>query len=872
MMASTSNTAFKCALCSQVCASKPDLSEHMSLHLGNKKYSCTLCGKKFFNEKSLELHISIHATEIKYEAMSTSSEEQIMLSDHVDNLINENQGNKIPQVKVRVKSFPANTTPVKETHLKNLDSDQMHFQLTDEEFGVIEESEVYTTCGEVLQEKRPVQLKVWSKDQNCKQVSDVNPCKAPYVIRVMDKNQESQRVMESDIFRGNEGHSQLPIRIFVGSNIRLENLEDLHSFSSLTDDFKAEGLSAVNIGHEHGYGYESYEESSYQEESQQNQPLQGIKDLQSLQEVIEEGDLQSLQEELGSEELKSLEETIANEHLQTPRRVIVNSSVKLPEEHKGPFLPQTAVVKEAQTPVADEVEDQTSNVFTCESAQLTQEGITDGNGQSSQCEFEEKILPVQKPQEVDSHTSLKMCPLPLSELHSGEHEEVWEETKKIQSSNSEECVGKQQQLSLGAGTRISSCNKDEDPINVTSNFETENSMVPVLGNEDEGNFRCADELDPVKEKDEAGQPSKVAETWEVERDAYEFKRQVMQSSKRPHRCQVCGLGFRFAFYLKAHQSVHWSGNRKLLCDICGKGFKTMDSYEKHQKIHEAPKTFQYPGCMKELGSEDQLKRHVVLHKQMKQYECQICHEKFTTNRLLRSHSKCHTINKCYICDKIFRESSKLKRHLTTHLNKKLYDCTSCGRTLYCHPTDFERHKMMHQNLVTCPDCFRDFPFENFQRHMKTCSGKICEYDTYKESHNKKSGDSRRDFLIETEDENKVRSRVAEVLIDDLLHDMSKEDMQGNPFLCDAEDWLETTSEGMTKEKLKDSIADCTTKGDVLRELSIYFENDIIKDAISDCLLRERVAVQQLSCNLAASEKLITFQAVGRKRKRRINLA
>ncbi|XP_068240743.1 zinc finger protein 729-like isoform X1 [Palaemon carinicauda] len=858
MMASTSNTVFKCALCSQVCETKSDLNEHMSLHLGNKKYSCNLCGKKFFNEKSLELHISIHATEIKYEAMSSSSEEQMMLSDHVDSLINENPSNKIPQVRVRVKSFQANSAAVKEPDLKNLDNEQMHFHLTDEEFGVIEESEVYTTCGEVLEEKKPVQFKVWSKEQNYKPASDASSSKAPYVIRVLDKIQESQRTMQPDIFRENEGPSQLPIRILVGSNIRLENL-DLHNFTSLTEEFKADGLSPVNIGHEQSYNYESYGEGTYQEESHQNQPLEGIKEeLQSLQQVIEEGDLQSLQEELGAEELKSLEETMASESLQSTERVMDNTNEKLPEDDKCPLLPQNAIGKEAQIPITDPTGDHSSHMFTCKSPQSNQEEVNDEGVQSAQCEFEESSQPMQKPQQVGSSSLKDVGPLPLSEVQSGDRAEVWEAADKIQPSNVEECVVKGQQSSQKADSAVIQHIKDEVPIDVGTGFDAESSMLPVLVCEDEGNFGGANsEINPAVQKDKEVQLSKDSETLISENEENEFKRQIMQSSKRPHKCQVCGLGFRFAFYLKAHQAVHLGSNQRFMCDICGKGFKTMDAYERHQQLHDDPRSFECPECKKKLSSEFQLRKHLALHKQIKRFECYVCLEKFSSNRQLRSHLKRHTINKCYICDKVFKESSKLKRHLTTHLNKKLHDCASCKRTLYCHPVDFERHKKMHQNIISCPNCFQEFSFQNFERHKQLCIGN-CD---------KNHRESRKD-LDNTEDENKVRRKVAGLLIDELLRDISEEDLQGNPFLCDSEDWLEEASEGMTKEKLKDCLSDCTTKDDILRELSIYFESDIIRDAVSDCLLRERVAVQQLSSLLDANEKIISSRTVGRKRKRK----
>ncbi|PAA53873.1 hypothetical protein BOX15_Mlig022280g2 [Macrostomum lignano] len=101
------------------------------------------------------------------------------------------------------------------------------------------------------------------------------------------------------------------------------------------------------------------------------------------------------------------------------------------------------------------------------------------------------------------------------------------------------------------------------------------------------------------------------------------------------------------------------------------------------------------------------------------FECRICGKRFSLQRLLNRHLKCHSTLKRYLCrycGKGFNDTFDLKRHTRTHTGVRPYKCEDCGKafTQRCsleshskkvhHRVFTYAHKERREKLHVCEDC------------------------------------------------------------------------------------------------------------------------------------------------------------------------
>jgi len=73
----------------------------------------------------------------------------------------------------------------------------------------------------------------------------------------------------------------------------------------------------------------------------------------------------------------------------------------------------------------------------------------------------------------------------------------------------------------------------------------------------------------------------------------------------------------------------------------------------------------------------------VVEDDPKTYMCRLCSKKFTLQRLLNRHMKCHSDVKrylCTFCGKGFNDTFDLKRHTRTHTGVRPYRCVMCEKS------------------------------------------------------------------------------------------------------------------------------------------------------------------------------------------------
>ncbi|KAK7069053.1 hypothetical protein SK128_019262 [Halocaridina rubra] len=762
-MEAYSSPLLQCAICGLLFKQKSDLNDHMLVqHLQSKEiHLCSYCGKKFFSEKSLELHTAVHEMELKHKAVSKLSEEQSIfpnqasiIADNVEQTIA-----KVPQIKVRVRAFPANSSTSGDArYVGGHHADIMDFQLKEEEFDVIEESEIYTTQSDesVVAENAPLQLKVWSKVENHMPTgratvsSSSNP--SPYIIKVQNKTLPDSKVINSNLLTTNinDDHSQEPIRIFVGSNIRLEDVTDFQQITPSGSKLKNEG----NLGMcESVYYYGASEDSSQQNDFQQQllQQEESDEDFTSLE--------QSFPEKMVGEVFESYQETSEDRH---STEQDINTSLFQDSQAMSRY--QTVIEGESSKDLS-----------------LSQKVVTEGD-LTSQEKVAEKTVEVEK-------TVIQ---------------ENFDSNPKLSGTDFCERMGSMQ-----------------TPGNKRKPYLFQKTTPQTISMLD------------IKPK--IMEPS-------VERiDSLDTERQILLSNGKPYKCSKCGLSFKYSFYLNAHLAVHSTDNYN--CKFCNKNFKIHENFMQHMEPVLCSVCFKtHPKCQ-----EDQicLKRQNFL----KPFGCSHCPRNYRTDIQLQRHAKTHSVHKCYICDKVFKEKAKLSRHMGCHLNKKLYHCKGCNRTIYCLPSEVERHKALHQRVLSCPYCRMEFVSEH-QLEAHTSKVHLCVQEPYTVMPSSDEKDKEwtleaGEDVVQTSEstsDHKVRSQVAAILIDELLTDMYEEEVKEST----AENWLEKVPDGVTKEKLIKGISECKLKDDVLRELTRYCQHDIIREGVSHTLCQEKSFLQKMS--------------------------
>lgn len=108
---------------------------------------------------------------------------------------------------------------------------------------------------------------------------------------------------------------------------------------------------------------------------------------------------------------------------------------------------------------------------------------------------------------------------------------------------------------------------------------------------------------------------------------------------RPHKCQICKLGFKTSKSLKEHVGRHYN-EKPLACDKCGKSFRLKKHLSKHSIIHTEGLPFQCNYCNKRFQRKQYLKNHLMQHTGEKPYSCEPCQLHFTSWGNYNKHMIC----------------------------------------------------------------------------------------------------------------------------------------------------------------------------------------------------------------------------------------
>jgi len=193
----------------------------------------------------------------------------------------------------------------------------------------------------------------------------------------------------------------------------------------------------------------------------------------------------------------------------------------------------------------------------------------------------------------------------------------------------------------------------------------------------------------------------------------EYKIHMDEHADEKFNCEICNLEIIGLKSLKAHMETH-DEERKYDCLICGSTLSSKRGLHKHMLTHsENRPMFPCSICDKQLTTKFNLKKHFELHIKDDKFVCNLCDDKtFDTADELKQHllqcdkfvstlGKTHT---CEECGKVFSRASRLKAHLQTHEENRVYNVT--GKKLFIK--HLQKGRVVKYKMFKCLTCNKEY--------------------------------------------------------------------------------------------------------------------------------------------------------------------
>ena len=116
-------------------------------------------------------------------------------------------------------------------------------------------------------------------------------------------------------------------------------------------------------------------------------------------------------------------------------------------------------------------------------------------------------------------------------------------------------------------------------------------------------------------------------------------------------------------------------------------------------LKDDPRPFKCKECPKKYANNGTLYRHKFVHSQVKNFKCDVCGNAFRDDIKLRAHKISHLEKtlKCESCPLLFKGESHLKVHRKVHLGTKEYQCELCPQK-FTQMGSMKRHMLIQDFL------------------------------------------------------------------------------------------------------------------------------------------------------------------------------
>ncbi|XP_066918992.1 uncharacterized protein [Clytia hemisphaerica] len=172
-------------------------------------------------------------------------------------------------------------------------------------------------------------------------------------------------------------------------------------------------------------------------------------------------------------------------------------------------------------------------------------------------------------------------------------------------------------------------------------------------------------------------------------------------------CTECPESFVNDEEYRKHLLVHM-----FKCRYCNIVLESETEYVVHMKTHSdtIPLYVCYI-CDKQLGSVQQLTRHILSHPDELNFHCKECNKSFTHRTQLNHHMAVHSSRPytCKECGKKFAHKTHLRRHEVVHSGLRPHKCRVCNQS-FSRKSSLSRHYFIHttEKPFVCPICEKGF--------------------------------------------------------------------------------------------------------------------------------------------------------------------
>ncbi|XP_044288302.1 zinc finger and BTB domain-containing protein 41 [Varanus komodoensis] len=190
---------------------------------------------------------------------------------------------------------------------------------------------------------------------------------------------------------------------------------------------------------------------------------------------------------------------------------------------------------------------------------------------------------------------------------------------------------------------------------------------------------------------------------------------IQNSNKKCLQCPKCDKTFDRAGKFESHARVH-TGEKPFECDICHQHYSTKSNLTVHRKNHN---------------------NEIEFHK--KEHKCPFCNKLHAAKKTLIKHVKrFHPENgqeflsikkkksegwKCDICNKSFTRRPHLEEHMILHTQDKPFKCTYCEEYFKSRFARLKHQEKFHLGPFPCDICGRQFnDTGNLKRHIECTHG------------------------------------------------------------------------------------------------------------------------------------------------------